>query len=402
MDLKFSFWGGIVKADEISKFKINVAPEMLSDLRQRLKNTRWSYQIEGTGWDAGTDLEYLRELVNYWQDAYDWRKHEAALNQFAHFKTELGDFGIHFIHERGKGPNPFPIILTHGYPDSFYRFAKIIPMLADPESFGGKAEDSFDVVVPDLPGYGFSDNPKKVGSVFQVNDAWAQLMTEKLGYKKFGAHGGDWGSTVTEQLARSHADSVVAIHLTDVPFGHILQKPGDLSPAEKKFFERNDEWMKKEGAYALIQSTKPRSLAQGLNDSPAGLAAWIVEKFQGWSDCDGKIESRFTKDELLTNIMIYWVTQTIGPSFLTYFDYANASALAWMKEGMKKLVGSSKVPAAFAIFPKDISHPPREWAEKFFNVQRWTEMPRGGHFAAMEEPELLVEDMRDWFRDYRA
>ena len=159
--------------------------------------------------------------------------------------------------------------------------------------------------------------------------------------------------------------------------------------------------MKKEGAYALIQSTKPQSLAQGLNDSPAGLAAWIVEKFRGWSDCGGKLESRFTKDELLTNIMLYWVTQTIGPSFLTYYDYANASALAWMKEGMKKLAGSSKVPAAFTIFPKDISHPPREWAERFFNVQRWTEMPSGGHFAAMEEPELLVEDMREWFRGYR-
>lgn len=391
-----------MKSEEISKFKIDIAPEILSDLRQRLKNTRWSYQIPGTNWNAGTDLEYLRELVNYWQDAYDWRKQEAALNQFAHFKTEVDGAGIHFIHERGKGPNPFPILLTHGYPDSFYRFAKIIPMLTDPASFGGNAEDAFDVVVPDLPGYGFSDNPAKVGSVFQVNDIWARLMTEKLGYKKFGAHGGDWGSTVTEQLARSHADSVVAIHLTDVPFGHVLQRPDDPSPAEKKFFQRSDEWMKKEGAYALIQSTKPQSLAQGLNDSPSGLAAWIVEKFRAWSDCDGTVESRFTKDELLTNIMIYWVTQTIGPSFLTYYDFANASALAWMKEGMKKLVGSSKVPAAFAIFPKDISDPPREWAERFFSVQRWTEMPRGGHFAAMEEPGLLAQDLREWFRAYRG
>jgi pimeloyl-ACP methyl ester carboxylesterase len=391
-----------VKNGEVSQFRIGIAPEILSDLRQRLKNTRWSYQIEDTNWDAGTDLEYLRELVKYWLDAYDWRRREAELNGFAHFKTEVDDVGIHFIHERGKGPNPFPLILTHGYPDSFYRFAKIIPMLTDPESFGGKAEDAFDVVAPDLPGYGFSDNPKEVGSVFHVNDMWAELMMERLGYKKFGAHGGDWGSTVTEQIARSHADSVVAIHLTDVPFGHILQKPDDPSPAEKKLFQHNDEWLKKEGAYALIQSTKPQSLAQGLNDSPSGLAAWIVEKFRAWSDCDGKVESRFTKDELLTNIMIYWATQTIGPSFLTYYDYASASAFAWMKEGMKKLVGSSKVPAAFAIFPKDISHPPREWAERYFNVQRWTEMPRGGHFAAMEEPELLTEDMRAWFRGFRG
>jgi microsomal epoxide hydrolase len=391
----------MAKNDRVIAFKINIAPEVLTDLRQRLKHTRWAYQVEETNWDAGTDPNYLKELVDYWQDTYDWRKHETALNQFAHFKTELDDIGIHFIHERGKGPNPFPVILTHGYPDSFYRFAKIIPMLTDPESFGGRAEDAFDVIVPDLPGYGFSDKPAKSGMIFRANDLWARLMTEKLGYRQFGAHGGDWGSTVTEQLARSHPDSVVAIHLTDVPFGHIFQKPGDPSPAEMKFFKNNEEWIQKEGAYALIQSTKPQSLAHGLNDSPAGLAAWIVEKFRGWSDCGGQIESRFTKDELLTHIMIYWATESIGPSFLPYYDYANASALTWMKEAMKKWTGSSKVPAAFALFPKDISQPPREWAERFFNVQRWTEMAHGGHFAAMEEPQLLAEDIRAWFRKFR-
>jgi pimeloyl-ACP methyl ester carboxylesterase len=353
---------------EIKTFRIEITPEVLSDLQQRLKNTRWSYQLEGTNWGAGTNLDYLKELVDYWQNTYDWRKQEAALNQFAHFKTEVDGIGIHFIHERGKGPNPFPIILTHGYPDSSYRFAKIIPMLTDPELFGGRAEDAFDVVVPDLPGYGFSDKPTKNGMIFRVNDLWARLMTDNLGYKQFGAHGGDWGSTVTEQLARSHPDSVVAIHLTDVPFGHIFQKPDDPSSSEKKFFKSNEQWLQKEGAYALIQSTKPQSLAHGLNDSPAGLASWIVEKFRDWSDCDGAIELRFTKDELLTHIMIYWATESIGPSFLPYYDYANASALTWMKEGMKKWTGSSKVPAAFAIFPKDISQPPREWAERFFNV----------------------------------
>ena len=390
-----------MKDVNISPFTIDVAAEVLTDLRQRLNETRWSYQVEGTKWDAGTDLNYLKELVNYWQDTYDWCKQEAALNQFAHFQTKLDDIGIHFIFERGKGPRPFPLILTHGYPDSFYRFVKIIPMLTNPAAFGGQVEDAFDVVVPDLAGYGFSDRPKEIGSVFRVNDLWAQLMTDILGYKKYGAHGGDWGSTVTEQLARSHGDSVVAIHLTDVPFGHILQKPDDPSTAETKLFKHNDEWLQKEGAYALIQSSKPQSLAQGLNDSPAGLAAWLVEKFRAWSDCGGDIESRFTKDELLTQIMIYWATQSIGPSFLTYYDFANAGALTWIKEGMKKWTGSTKVPAAFALFPADISRPPREWAERFFNVQRWTEMPRGGHFAALEEPELLAEDIRTWFRPFR-
>ena len=386
---------------ELVPFQIQVPSGVLSDLQERLKHTRWPSQIEKS-WDAGTDLDYLKELVAYWQSAYDWRTQEAALNQFAHYKTEIDGTGIHFIHERGQGPNPFPIILTHGYPDSFLRFTKLIPMLCDPASYGGRAEDAFDVVVPDLPGYGFSDKPTKHGMIFHINDLWARLMTEQLGYQRFGTHGGDWGSTVTEQLARSHPDAVVAIHLTDVPFGHLFQKPDDPSPAEKKFFKRNDEWIQKEGAYALIQSTKPQSLAVGITDSPAGLAAWMVEKFRAWSDCEGNVESRFTKDELLTQIMIYWVTQSIGTSFLPYFDYANASALTWMKEGIKKVMGSSKVPAAFALFPKDISQPPREWAERFFNVQRWTEMPRGGHFAALEEPGLLAEDIRTWFRAFRS
>jgi pimeloyl-ACP methyl ester carboxylesterase len=389
------------KQTQVTPLKIDVSSEVLSDLYLRLKRTRWSGQVEGTGWEAGTDSAYLCDLISYWQESYDWRTQEANLNRLANFKTTLDDIGIHFVHERGKGPNPFPLLLTHGYPDSFFRFAKIIPMLTDPASHGGHAEDSFDVVAPDLPGYGFSDKPREIGTIFRVNDLWAQLMTEVLGYKRFGAHGGDWGSTVTEQLARSHADSVVAIHLTDVPFGHVLQKPDDPSPAEKKLFKRNDDWLQKEGAYALIQSTKPQSLAPGLNDSPAGLAAWMVEKFRAWSDCGGDIESRFTKDELLTQIMIYWVTGSVGTSFLPYYEFANAGAFTWIKEGMKKWTGSAEVPAAFALFPADISQPPREWAERFFNVQRWTQMPRGGHFAAMEEPELLAEDIRSWFRQFR-
>src|SRR5271156_5676823 len=189
-----------MKKDKISPFRIDVADEVMSNLRQRLEDTRWSYQVHGTTWQAGTDYRYLRELVAYWQDTYDWRKQEAALNRFAHYKTMVGDIGIHFIHERGNGANPFPLILTHGYPDSFYRFVKIIPMLTDPASFGGHAEDAFDVVVPDLPGYGFSDKPSKAGTLFRVNDLWGRLMKDRLGYQRFGAHGGDWGSTITEQL----------------------------------------------------------------------------------------------------------------------------------------------------------------------------------------------------------
>jgi pimeloyl-ACP methyl ester carboxylesterase len=387
---------------DIKPFVIDLDQNLLSDLRDRLAKTRIPACPVDSNWSAGANPDYLKELLNFWQYSFEWRKQEDILNKLSHFKTEIAGIDIHYLHERGKGPNPFPLLLTHGYPDSFYRFAKLIPMLTDPESFGYPAEDSFDVIVPDLPGYGFSGKPPKGGTIFRIGDMWARLMTEKLGYSRFGAHGGDWGSTVTEQLARDHADVVAAIHMTDVPFGHIFQKPDDLSSAEESFSEENDQWMKKEGAYALIQSTKPHSLAPALNDSPAGLAAWMVEKFQGWSDCDGTIESRFTKEDLLIHIMIYWATEPIGTSFLPYYDHANAGAVTWIAHGIKKITGSTQVPAAFALFPKDISHPPREWAERFFNVRRWHEMPRGGHFAAMEEPELLAEELRTWFSTFRT
>jgi len=386
---------------KLNSFRIAISDEVIADLHLRLAHVRWPTLPHGAGWKAGTEPEYLRQFVDYWQRSYDWRAHEARLNGFMHFKATVHDIGVHFIYERGKGPNPMPIILTHGYPDSFCRFLKLIPMLTDPASYGGQPQDAFDVIVPDLPGYGFSDKPQTLGTIFRVHDLWAQLMTEILGYNKFVAHGGDWGSTVTEQLARSHPDAVLAIHLTDVPFGHLYQKPDDLSSEEKRFMKENEEWMQKKGAYALIQSTKPNSLSPGLNDSPVGLAAWMIEKFRSWSDCDGKLESRFTKDELLTHVMVYWTTQSIATSFLPYFEYANASALTWIKESIKNWIGQCKVPAAFARFPKDISSPPREWAARFFDVQRWTEMPRGGHFAAMEEPQLLAEDLRTWFRQFR-
>lgn len=385
----------------VQPYTIDVAESILIDLGKRLENTRWSPQIAGSGWDGGMDGSYLHDLVGYWREAYNWRDEERKLNRFAQYRTEIEGIGIHFLHERGKGRAPFPLILTHGYPDSFYRFVKLIPLLTDPAAFGGNAEDAFDVVVPDIPGYGFSDKPNKRGLTFRVSDLWARLMSEQLGYSRFGAHGGDWGSTITEQLAKQHSDSVVAIHLTDVPFGHLFQKPDDPSPAEQELFKKNEEWLQKEGAYALIQSSKPQSLAPGLTDSPAGLAAWIVEKFRAWSDCDGNVESRFTRDQLITNVMIYWVTQSIGTSFQAYFDFANAGAITWLKQGLRNWVGSWRVPTAFSLFPADIGRPPREWAERFFNVQRWTEMPQGGHFAAMEEPELLAADLREWFRPFR-
>ena len=386
----------------VTRFAIDIPQATLDDLQERLMRTRWPDRSLEDGWESGTDPRFLRALTEHWLSGYDWREQEAALNRFAHFRAEIDGFGIHFIHERGKGERPLPLLLSHGYPDSFVRFLKVIPLLTDPEAHGGDSADAFDVVVPSLPGFGFSDRPRKAGFTFHFGDLLHALMTEGLGYARFAAHGGDWGSLVTEQLARSHAGSMVGIHLTDVPFWHLFQPPKDPSADEKKFLERSEAWMKKDGAYALIQGTSPGTLARGLHDSPTGLASWIVDKFHAWSDCHGDVETRFTKDELLDNVMVYWVTDTIESSFLPYYDFTSSGALTWMKEAFKQWVGSSKVPAAFARFPKDISHPPREWAERFFNVQRFTDMPAGGHFAAMEEPERLVEDIRAFFRPLRA
>ena len=385
----------------IDLFSVDVPQLTLDDLQDRLRRTRWTNEIHD-GWTLGADQAELRALVDYWTSAFNWRRQEAAINRFAQFRADVDGVGVHFIHERGAGERPLPIVLTHGYPDSFLRFAKIIPMLTHPAAHGADPRDAFDVVVPSLPGFGFSDKPTKTGTIFHVGDLWHTLMTDVLGYERFAAHGGDWGGTVTEHLARSHARSLVGVHLTDVPFWHLFQKPDKLSRDEQRYVDATTAWMQKEGAYALIQGTRPYTLARGLNDSPAGLASWIVDKFHAWSDCDGNVERSFTKDELLTNVMLYWVTGTIDSSFLPYADFVNAGAVTWTVEAFRQWVGSTDVPAAFARFPKDISHPPREWAARFFNVQRWTDMPRGGHFAAMEEPELLVEDIRSFFRPLRT
>jgi pimeloyl-ACP methyl ester carboxylesterase len=315
----------IGKLDEhVQPLEIHVADEVLDDLRERLARTRWIDDEGDGGWERGLSIDYMRDLVDHWRQAYDWRAEEVSMNRFSHFLADLDGGKVHFIHERGQGPDPLPIILTHGFPDSFLRFAKVIPMLADPASHGGDPADAFDVVVPSLPGYAFSDGPTDAGATFKVGDLWHRLMTERLGYEHFGAHGGDWGSLVTEILARDHADSVIGVHLTDIPFYHSFQKPDDVSDKEKAYLAQLGKFTQQEGAYALIQGSQPQLLALGLNDSPAGLAGWLVEKFRRWSDCDGDIEERFSKDELLANVMIYWVTQTINSSFAPYYDVAHA------------------------------------------------------------------------------
>jgi len=388
-------------AGKIKAFTVNFPDHQLEDLRHRLARTRWIDDLGDGDWEYGLSLPYFRELVDYWQKRFDWRATETAINRFSHFHADIDGRKIHFIHERGRGPDPLPIVLTHGFPDSFLRFAKIIPMLADPASYGAHPTDSFDVVVPSLPGYAFSDPPAEAGATFKIADTWHQLMTKFLGYKKYAAQGGDWGSLIIEMLARDHSGSVVGIHMTDVPYYHALRKPKKISRKEKKYLDAIEKFTSTEGGYAVVQGSQTQALALGLNDSPAGLAAWLLEKFRRWSDCDGDLENRFSKDEQLAHVMIYWLTGTINSSFAPYYDVAHAGMWTWVKQMMKGWTGSSDVPAAFAMFPKDLSHPPREWAERFFNVERWTEMPRGGHFAALEEPELLAKDIRDFFRRFR-
>ena len=381
----------------VQPYKIEIPDSVLDDLKSRLERTRWPDELPGTGWDYGSNLDYVKELVEYWRTKFDWHAQEKLINSFSHFKSEVDGLNIHFIHEKGKGPNPMPLVITHGWPGTFFEMYKVIPMLSDPASHGGDPADAFDVVAPSMPGYGFSDATDKRGlSVLSISDLWAKLMSENLGYQKFAAQGGDWGARVTAKLGLSHGDKVIGIHTTSTSSPTPYQGPGtrELSEAEKAMLAQRVQWLADEGGYSHIQATKPQTLSYGLNDSPAGLAAWIVEKYRTWSDCGGDVESRFTKDELLTTITIYWVTQSINSSTRLYFE---SFFQAWDLAKDEKI----QVPVAIASFPRENSVPLREWAERSFNIQQWTDMPSGGHFAALEEPDRLVEDIRKFFRGLR-
>jgi len=376
---------------KLKPYSIDVHQNVLEDLRLRLINMRWPDEIQDAEWSYGTNLIYLQQLVKYWQKEYDWREEERKLNRLNHYKASVNGLGIHFIYERGKSKNSIPLLLSHGYPDSFVRMLKLIPMLTDPGAYGGDPEQSFDVIIPSLPGMGFSDKPWQKGfTTKDVADIFAKLMHDVLGYEQFAAHGGDWGSSVTEQLAVHHAHLLSAIHLTEIPFWRLFGiKQKNLSKVEQDYMKRGQQWQMKEGAYNIMLATKPQTVTYALNDSPVGLAAWIIEKFQAWCDCDEDLEKSFTKDELLTNIMIYWVTQTIGSAGRYYYETQHKP----FENGQVRV----EVPTGVAIFPKDLVPSPREFGERFYNIRSWTEMPEGGHFAAMEAPELLAADMRKFF-----
>jgi len=382
-------------------FTPQTSPATVEDLRERLRATRWPDSPEDAGWSLGTDLAYLRELVAYWVDGFDWPVQEATLGRLSRFRVVLGASRVHFVHVRAAAPGHtepnrpvLPLVLSHGWPDSFWRYTKVIPLLTDPGAHGADPADAFDVVVPDMPGYGYSDRPTgpPLDSI-AVAGLWAELMSV-LGYQRFGAAGGDIGSLVSRYLALDHPDRVVAVHRTDAGVPVFAGNPADLAPQERAWIQGAATWGAAEGAYAAMHRTKPQTAAVGLTDSPAGLAAWIVEKLRAWSDCDGDIERSFTKDEILTNVSIYWLTATIGSSMRMY--RANAAIPP------AQLARRVEVPSGFSLFPGDIVRPPRAWLERTANVVRVTEPARGGHFAAFEEPELYAEELRAFFRPYRA
>jgi microsomal epoxide hydrolase len=376
-------------------FTVHVPDAVLADLRERLTRVRWPDEVPGAGWRYGTDLTYMKELCAYWQERYDWRHHEAMLNGFRQFTVPLAGIDLHFIHEEGRGPRPLPLLLSHGWPGSVWEFHTLIPRLTDPGRFGGDPADAFTVVAPSLPGYGFSFRPNQPRfGVTEMAAAFAALMTDVLGYRQFGAQGGDWGSFITMRLAVDVPGRLTGIHLNLLPLRRDLAPSDHPTADEARYLEQLAHWLREEAGYQAIQGTRPQTLAYGLSDSPVGLAAWIVEKFRTWSDCNGDVERRFTKDDVLTNITLYWATGAIGSSFWPYYDRLHQG---WpLPEGVR-----IEVPTGYAAFPREILLPPRAWAERVFNIRRWTAMPAGGHFAALEEPEALAADIRAFFRDLR-
>ena len=378
----------------VEPFALETAPAALDDLRRRLRATRWPDAPEEAGWSLGTDVDYLRDLVAYWADDFDWTAQEASLNRLTHVRVDLDGLRVHAVHARAASGSAMPLILGHGWPDSFWRYTKVVPLLTDPGAHGADPADAFDVVVPDMPGYGYSDRP--VGPPLDsigVAAHWAHLMTV-LGYDRFAAAGGDIGSHVSRYLALDHPDRVVAVHRTDAGVPVLTGDPAELTAEERDWFASVAGWGAAEGAYAAMHRTKPQTAAVGLTDSPAGLAAWIVEKMRAWSDGGGDIERSFTKDEILTNVTIYWLTGTIASSMRMY--HANS------RIPPAQLARRVEVPSGFSLFPGDILRPPRAWLDRTANTVRVTEPARGGHFAPFEEPELYAQELREFFRPYRT
>jgi len=374
-------------------YTIHVEDAVLDDLRARIRNTRWPDQVPGIGWAQGTELDYLRGLLDYWADGFDWRARERELNAYRHHRVELDGIRVHFVHAPARAGDGVPLILTHGWPSTFVELLGLVPLLTDPAAHGIDGP-AFDLVLPSLPGYGFSERPARTGVNYRyVAGLWHRLM-RSLGYERYGAGGGDFGAGVATLMALDEPDRVIGVHLSNLelpPYTGPGSRP--LSDAERAFLDDNARWASVERGYSAIQSTKPQTLGYGLTDSPAGLAAWILEKWRTWTDSGGDLDRRFGRDFLLTMVTIYWATRSITPSMRDYAD----NRWHGVTLGPDDVVG---VPTAVAVFDHEFAPegtPPREWAQRLYRLTRWTPMPRGGHFAPAEEPELLARDIAAFF-----
>jgi microsomal epoxide hydrolase len=377
-------------------FTLRVPDEAIADLRDRLARTRFPDQAPGDPWAYGTDVGYLQQFVQYWHSTFDWRAEEARLNAFPQFKVPLCGIDLHFLHVPGTGPAPCPLLLLHGWPGSVFEFLELIPRLTDPARFGGDPADAFTVVAPSLPGYGPSFKPGQPRfGIEEIADCVAELMHGALGYPSFAVQGGDWGAITASRLGYDHPEKLIGIHLNLLPIRRDQQDLADPTPEEQAYLDQRAIWLREETGYSWIQGTKPQTLASALSDSPAGLAAWIVEKFRTWSDCGGNVETAFTRDRLLANISFYWFTGAIGSSFWPYYAVRHRP---WPIPDGRTI----DVPTGYAQFPAEILRPPRSLAERTYtDIRRWTVMPRGGHFAALEQPEALANEVREFFRPLR-
>ncbi|MGY4919481.1 epoxide hydrolase family protein [Streptomyces sp. 900116325] len=390
-------------ADDIRPFRIAISDDDLEDLHRRLDHTRWPDQLPGVGWAYGIPLDYLKELAHYWRHEYDWRAEEARLNKWPQFTTTIDGTNVHFAHVRSPEPDAIPLLITHGWPGSIAEFTEAVGPLTDPRAHGADPSDAFHLVIPSLPGFGFSGPTPEPGWEYQrIAAAFAELM-RRLGYDRYGAQGGDWGAAISRELGRTHPDQVVGVHLTVIPGAAAAAEPdaqelATLDPVERErtlaSWKRNQEWVRDRQGYADLQSTRPQTLAYGLTDSPIGQLAWIAEKFKEWTDARDRPEDAVDRDQLLTNVMLYWLTKTAGSSGRIYYERAHAEYWGGPPD-------PSATPTALADFPHENFIPLRHIAERTNNIVQWSTFDRGGHFAAMEEPDLLVPDVRKFFRMFR-
>jgi len=377
---------------EIKPFRIAVGDDVLSDLKARLRNTRWPEREVVDNWSQGTPLHWMQAVCRFWADDYDWRVREASLNRFPQFTTEIDGLDIHFIHARSPHPEAMPLIITHGWPGSIVEFHKVIEPLSNPTAYGGSLADAFHVICPSLPGFGFSAKPTTTGwGVDRIAAAWITLM-DRLGYARYGAQGGDWGSAVTSSLGAQDPAHCAGIHITLA-----MTRPAKLevepTPDEARALRGSKHYADWDSGYSKQQSTRPQTVGYGLTDSPAGQAAWILEKFWAWTDCDGHPENVLSREELLDNIMLYWVTATAASSARLYWESFGPE---------RRSVAPVQVPTGVSVFPKEIVTPVRRWMEdRYRNIQYWNELPKGGHFAAFEQPALFVDELRRYFRTIR-